>query len=57
MKLSKELTLERSSKDFYRRQNIMITLETECIEIPIEILRDFVNDEYIKKSYVPFPEE
>lgn len=35
MTKEKELVLERSSKDYYGKQNVTITINAERVEIPI----------------------
>lgn len=54
--MPKEITLERSSKDYYGKQNVKITIGKEEVEIPIVILEDFIKDEKIIKSYIPIPD-
>lgn len=54
--MAKEMTIERSSKDFYGRQNVTITISKEQIEIPMSILEEFVNNTEIQKSYIPIPD-
>ena len=54
--MAKELKIERSSKDYYKRQNVKITINKEEVEIPIKILEDFVRNKNIKESFVPIPD-
>ena len=54
--MAKEMIIKRSSKDYYGRQNVKITIGTEEIEIPISILKDFIENPDFKESYIPIPD-
>lgn len=54
--MGKELTLERSSKDYHGRQNITIKIDDVDFVLPLQILKDFANDDNVIKTYVPIPD-
>jgi len=53
----KRITFEKSSKDFYGRQNIKITIGKEEIEIPEDVVSDFIKDKEILKSSLTVRED
>jgi len=50
--MEKEITLTRSSKDYYGRENITIKINNEDVEIPLQILKDFVLNDEVKESCI-----
>ena len=54
--VANELILIKSSKDYYDRQNVTIKVGNEEIEVPIQILKDFIMKDNVQKSYVQIPE-
>ena len=54
--MGKELTLKRSSKDYYGRQNITITIDNVSIEVPLATVIDFFTTEDVLETCVPIPD-
>lgn len=54
--VAKEMTIKRSSKDYYGRQNIKVIVGKEEIEIPEKIIEDFIKNKNIEETYIPIPD-
>ena len=53
-KAIKIFKIERSSEDFYGRQNVEITIGETSIEIPESVIEEFINNKDMKKTQVKF---